>query len=111
VGDRWILGGFQFVPMCRLLKRKAELGLAADHPCVVLLDCWSVHKTSEFRDFVKEAAPWIFILFVPAGCTSKGQPCDVGAQRPLKHGYNQAWMAYASQMVVEVRFNKFQPNA
>ena len=34
---------------------------------------------------MKETHPTIIIDFVPGGCTSVAQPCDVGIQRPFKH--------------------------
>ena len=57
------------------------------HPhCVLLLDCWSVHKSEEFRSWMKKAYPAYHLVFVPAGCTGKAQPADVILQRPFKAG-------------------------
>ncbi|KZT31979.1 hypothetical protein SISSUDRAFT_965602, partial [Sistotremastrum suecicum HHB10207 ss-3] len=37
--------------------------------CMWLIDCWSVHRSQEFRDWMRENYPWIIIMYVPAGCT------------------------------------------
>ena len=54
--------------------------------CVLLLDCWSVHTSKDFRSWIAEAYPQYHLIFVPAGCTSKAQPADVALQRPFKAG-------------------------
>ena len=35
---------------CRLPTAKQDLGLAADFPCVVIMDSWYVHKGKPFLD-------------------------------------------------------------
>jgi hypothetical protein len=55
-----------------------------DSKCVLLFDCWSVHKSAEFRAKISKNER-IFFVFVPAGTTSKLQPADVMLQRILKH--------------------------
>ena len=52
--------------------------------CVWQIDCWSVHRSLEFRSWMAKTYPWIRIHFVPANCTGLFQPCDVGIQRVLK---------------------------
>jgi hypothetical protein len=52
--------------------------------CIWQIDCWSVHRSLEFRSWMSAAYPWIRIHFVPANCTGIFQPCDVGIQRILK---------------------------
>ncbi|KDQ16767.1 hypothetical protein BOTBODRAFT_106566 [Botryobasidium botryosum FD-172 SS1] len=64
--------------------KMVELGLPPHSPCVVTLDAWSVHRGQEFRDWVSAMFPWIFLIYIPAGCTGLFQPCDVGIQRILK---------------------------
>ena len=67
------------------------------HPHVILLiDCWSVHTSKAFREWIKKAYPRYHVLFVPANCTSKAQPADAGLQRPFKNGITNSfnsWMA------------------
>jgi hypothetical protein len=48
------------------------------------IDCWSVHKSKEFRAWMKKHHKYIIVLFIPGGCTSILQPLDVGIQRLLK---------------------------
>ena len=50
----------------------------------MLLDCWSVHRSKEFRELVRTRWPWIRLRYVPGGMTGLAQPCDVGIQRPYK---------------------------
>jgi hypothetical protein len=51
---------------------KASNGqLPVDQKAVLLIDCWSVHKSEEFLSWMKEEYPHLIILFVPGGTTSK----------------------------------------
>jgi hypothetical protein len=52
--------------------------------CIWQIDCWSVHRSEEFRHWMYTTYPWIRIHYVPANCTGLFQPCDVGIQRVLK---------------------------
>jgi hypothetical protein len=64
---------------------KSAAGLASDHKCIVLIDCWKVHKSREFRDWLKLEYPYMIPLFVPAGTTGKAQVMDVVVNRAVKH--------------------------
>ena len=61
-------------------------GLNANAHILLLLDCWAVHKSAEFRDWLQREHPRIHLVFVPANCTSKLQLADVVLQRPFKLG-------------------------
>jgi hypothetical protein len=52
--------------------------------CIWQIDCWSVHRSADFRHWMHDTYPWIRIHYVPANCTGLFQPCDVGIQRVLK---------------------------
>ncbi|EKM53854.1 uncharacterized protein PHACADRAFT_97693 [Phanerochaete carnosa HHB-10118-sp] len=67
-----------------LNRMKEELGLSPDHECILELDVWSVHRSKQFRTWMKTTHPWIILDFVPGGCTEIWQPCDVGIQRLMK---------------------------
>ncbi|KAF7349854.1 ATP-binding cassette sub-family A member 6 [Mycena venus] len=67
-----------------------ELRLPETQFCLWIIDCWSVHKSEEFRTWMKVHYPWILLCFVPGGCTSLFQPLDVGIQRTLKHAIKRA---------------------
>ena len=61
-----------------------QRGIAPDTPCILLLDCCSVHVSKETHKELLDQCriggkfPWLIILFVPACCTSRWQPLDVG---------------------------------
>ena len=52
--------------------------------CIWQIDCWSVHRSGEFRLWMYQTYPWIRIHYVPTNCTGIFQPCDVGIQQVLK---------------------------
>jgi hypothetical protein len=70
-----------------LLKRK-------DQVCLWTIDCWSVHRSQEFRDWMHNSYPWILIRYIPGGCTGIFQPCDVGIQRILKHAMKKTALSH-----------------
>ncbi|KAJ7676616.1 hypothetical protein DFH06DRAFT_1266184 [Mycena polygramma] len=49
---------------------KVELHLPPSQVSLWSIDCWSVHKSKEFRAWMKKNHPTIILLFVPGGCTS-----------------------------------------
>ncbi|KAJ7304728.1 hypothetical protein DFH08DRAFT_639352, partial [Mycena albidolilacea] len=49
--------------------KKKELGLPPSQFSIWIIDCWSVHKSREFLDWMKVNHPTIIVLFVPGGCT------------------------------------------
>jgi hypothetical protein len=61
--------------------------------CIVLLDAWSVHCSIELCTWIKTTYPWIELHYVPGGCTSLFQPCNVGMQQPFKQAIKQAQLA------------------
>ncbi|KIL57393.1 hypothetical protein M378DRAFT_88004 [Amanita muscaria Koide BX008] len=65
-------------------RKKKELGLPKTQNSIWKIDCWSVHKSAEFRHWMKSTHKNIILLFVPGGCTGIWQPLDVGIQRVLK---------------------------
>ena len=52
--------------------------------CIWQIDCWSVHKSLEFRGWMRKHYSWIRIHYVPANCTGLFWPCDVGIQQVFK---------------------------
>ena len=65
-------------------RKKRENGLPPTQKSLVQLDVWSVHRSAEFREWMRKNHPTIILDYVPGGCTGVHQPCDVGIQRPLK---------------------------
>lgn len=70
------------------LLQKVNKDLPQTVKMVWLIDCWSVHVSKAFRDWLKnEHSTWLCVVYVPANCTSKLQPADVILQRPLKAAF------------------------
>lgn len=82
-----------------LRRQREKLGLPPDFPAVVILDCWSVHISAEIRAWVAKAHPDVRVLFVPANCTGRMQPCDLAGQRELKCALRAIGTMYASVQV------------
>lgn len=82
-------------------RRILEHSLAADSHIILVLDCWSVHKSEAFRLFLRNHHPRIHLVFVPANCTSHLQVADVMLQRPFKHGIRRRFNAWAATVLKE----------
>jgi len=54
-----------------------QLGLPKHKKMVWLLDCWFVHKSKEFLDWMKEDHPNILVIFIPTNCRNELQPTYV----------------------------------
>ncbi|KZV86030.1 hypothetical protein EXIGLDRAFT_587471, partial [Exidia glandulosa HHB12029] len=50
-------------------RAKDDLKLDAAQECILQLDCWSVHRSDEFRAWMEATYPWIMLDYVPGGCT------------------------------------------
>jgi hypothetical protein len=66
---------------------------------VWLIDCWKVHTSEEFQNWLKENHPLIHYLYVVANCTSKLQLADVVLQRSFKHGFRKQFEKWQSELV------------
>lgn len=64
--------------------RKQGLMLPTSQCALWMIDCWSVHKSKDFRSWMKDAHSNIIISFVPGNLTGIAQPLDVGIQHVLK---------------------------
>jgi len=82
-------------------ERIVEHKLSPDSKLILVLDIWAVHKSMEFRTFLKNQHPNIHLVFVPANCTSKLQVADVMLQRPFKHGIKRRFNEWAAEMIKE----------
>jgi hypothetical protein len=81
------------------VKQVQQMGLDDDSKLLWLLNCWSVHISHEFTNWLKEVHPIILLIFVPANCTSVYQPADVILQRPFKHGFRQEFDNYSTECI------------
>ena len=70
-----------------------------DSHVLLLFDCWSVHKSAEFLNWLREHHPDYHVVFIPAGCTGKAQPADVVLQRPLKCGITNQFLQWTTEML------------
>lgn len=68
--------------------------------CIWVIDCWSVHRSQEFRYWMRDNYPWILIRYIPGGCTGVFQPCDVGIQRILKHAMRKTALSHVVKETV-----------
>ena len=82
----------------RCIKRHHLSSLAN---VILVLDVWAVHKSEEFRRFLRTKHPRIHLVFVPPNCTSKLQVADVVLQRPFKHGITTRFNEWACAQVIE----------
>lgn len=80
-------------------KKKDELGLPPSQKSLWQIDVWLVHRSKEFRGWMGKNHPNIILDYVPGGCTSVHQPCDVGIQRPLKFSMRKS---YHEDIVYEI---------
>jgi|LNAP01.1.fsa_nt_gb predicted nucleic acid-binding Zn-ribbon protein len=70
--------------------------LNSDAKIILVLDVWSVHKSEQFRLFLRTHHPRIHLVFVPANCTSKLQVADVALQRPFKAAIRNSFHVWAA---------------
>lgn len=78
-----------------------EHTLPRDSHIVLVLDVWAVHKSEEFRRFLRTHFPNIHLVFVPPNCTSHLQVADVVLQRPFKAGLRNRFNEWAAGIITE----------
>jgi hypothetical protein len=69
--------------------------LKEEQKAILLLDCWSVHKSKEFREFIRKYYDNILLVFIPPNCTSKLQVADVALNYSFKHGIKYRYDEWA----------------
>lgn len=72
-------------------EEKKKLGLPVCQKSIFYIDSWSVHRSAEFRTWMKKNHTNIIILYVPAGCTGDLQPNDTLINRIFKHAMTRAY--------------------
>jgi hypothetical protein len=78
-----------------------EHTLPRDSHIVLVLDVWAVHKSEEFRRFLRTHHPNVHLVFVPPNCTSQLQVADVVLQRPFKAGLRRRFNEWAASIITE----------
>ena len=79
--------------------QKRLLNLPHEQKSLWTIDVWSVHRSAEFRAWMRTHHPTIQLDFVPGGCTGVAQPCDVGIQRFLKLSTKRS---YHEDIVIDI---------
>jgi hypothetical protein len=95
--QQWI----DFVLMPYVERQISSLALAPDTKVVLVLDVWAVHKSEDFRRYLRTHHPRVHLVFVPANCTSQLQVADVVLQRPFKHGIRRRFNEWAARIIQE----------
>lgn len=80
---------------------KERLQLKPEQKCIIIMDCWSVHKSAAFLTHIRVKYPYIIPLFVPAGCTSVGQVMDLCVNRPIKNAMQGECAIHMSKQVAQ----------
>lgn len=76
-------------------------GLHPNSQAVLLLDCWSVHISEEFRKYMKEKHQNMRLVFIPPNCTSKLQVADTHLNFPFKRGIRNRFNAYTVETMMK----------
>ena len=67
---------------------------------ILLVDVWYGWLDADFREWLSVTYPWILLVFVPARCTHKFQPCDLGVIRACKAKMLQHYEQWAVKIVM-----------
>ena len=81
------------------MGKKRGLGLPSHQKSLWIIDVWSVHRSHTFRTWMQKNHPSIQMDYVPGGCTSVAQPCDVGILRTFKLSIKRS---YHEDMVMKI---------
>jgi hypothetical protein len=88
-------------------NEKKKLGHPPHQKALWQIDVWSVHRSKEFRTWMKQNHPNIILDYVPGGCTGVHQPCDVGIQRPFKLSAKRSY----HEDIVDKMFSQLENDA
>lgn len=83
--------------------------LSLDSKMILYLDCWTIHRSKEFCEWIAATYLFIILLFVPANCTGIFQPCDVGLQRLFKQSVKQSASQFFVKHVQDERLKGIAP--
>jgi hypothetical protein len=78
---------------------------------LLIFDCWNIHISSEFRDWLKSTYPKYHFIYIPANCTSALQPADVIINKPFKHHFAGLYAEWGSQQVAIQRNAGIKPES
>jgi hypothetical protein len=66
---------------------------------VWLLDCWYIHKSKEFLDWMKKKHSNTLVIFVPCYRTNVLQPTNMILQCPLKHVFKMGFNGWIINII------------
>lgn len=75
---------FENVIQPYITRKIQQHQLQRDAKALVALDCYSVHRSKEFIDYVKKKHKNVCLVFIPAGCTGKFQVADISLNHVFK---------------------------
>lgn len=88
-------------------QKKKELRLPPQAKALINLDVWKVHISEAFLEWWRATQPDLEMVFVPAGCTSKGQVCDLVVQKKIKDVVRRRAIGYiATEVMKQLRLRK-----
>ena len=87
-------------------RKREELGLLSDQIAVFNLDCWSVHRSLEFREWMEESYPNTKLEFVPPGRTGRAQVGDLLINKKLKEIIKKEAIQYLATEIQNQLYNK-----
>ena len=88
-----------------MVSKIVHYNLSKDQKLIWLIDLWSVHKSSEFLNWIKSKHANILVIFVHANCTSKLIPTNIILQRSFKHAFKlefHNWTSIEVKLQIEV---------
>jgi hypothetical protein len=72
---------------------------------IIMLDCWNVHLSPEFRDIVKQynkSNPTnLLLVYIPPNCTSQLQVADVALNYSFKCGIRNRFEDWATKQLMD----------
>ena len=77
------------------IETDPELQHDTDQKAILLIDCYPVHTGEDFRAYVRQRFPNVFLLFVPANCLCSFSWCRAGADLSSI----QAWVFFSQPML------------
>lgn len=72
-------------------------------PWLMMLDCWPVNLTAQFRQWVKDNCPGCRLIFIPAGGTGRFQVNDTDCHQPLKAMYRRLAHAWHTRKIMQYK--------
>lgn len=87
-------------------NKKQALHNQKSQVCLWTINCWSVHHSQEFCDWMHKNYPWILVWYIPGGCTGIFQLCDVSIQWILKHAMKKMALSHIiKETIVHLHLN------